>query len=154
MLSLQANQATPEAIKTAYLYNFTKFMQLDEKEKEVSICLYRQPAIIPSLEKLRGKKVRNRVIRVHILSDLEQIPQCTILMIPKLPSPQFEKILQLAQKRHILLVSDGIEQARAGIPLSFYIENGKLRFAVNLKALKAAKIYLSSKLLRMATLVH
>ncbi len=153
-LSLFANQATPEAIKTAYLYNFTKFIRTDKSAKELQICLYRQPEMIGSLRKLEGKSVRHKKITIHTLSDLEEIGSCTILLIPKLPESDLAKLLSHAYENRVLLISEGLDQARAGVPLCFYIENGRLRFAVNLESLRKTRIDLSSKLLRMATIVH
>jgi len=53
-----------------------------------------------------------------------------------------------------LVVGEGAEFAERGGAIQFFLENNKLRFAINVDAVQRSRLQASSKLLALARIVH
>jgi hypothetical protein len=53
-----------------------------------------------------------------------------------------------------LIVGEGTKFAERGGGVQFFLENNRLRFAVNVDAVQRARLAVSSKLLALAKIVH
>jgi hypothetical protein len=52
------------------------------------------------------------------------------------------------------VVGESAEFAERGGGIQFFLENNKLRFAINVDAIQRARVQASSKLLALAKIVH
>lgn len=63
------------------------------------------------------------------------------------------RLRTLAEREHILLIAEGKRVARECVHVGFYFENGRRRIEVNRRALEAAGLKASFRLLELATKV-
>jgi hypothetical protein len=102
---------------------------------------------------VRGETMRGHKLRVEYYHTVEEIKTCHILFITQSEDHRLEKILAALNSKPILTVSDIDKSAIRGVMVRFMTENNKLRFRVNVDALVASHLTMSSKLLRVAEIV-
>jgi len=97
----------------------------------------------------RGKKL---VIRMY--RPFDDLEGCHLIFIPASEKGRAGQILRPVREANVLTVSDTFEEGRQGAIISFFIEQNKVRFAINIEAAKKAGLKISSKLLRLAKIVN
>ena len=145
----------PEAqIKAAFLYNFTKYVewptnQIPRPESPWVIGVLGKDPFGSELDDLvKDRLVLGREVVAARFSSVSAIKDCHILFISESERRNLDSILDTLRDRPILTVSDmpGF-QARGMIALVRQQDTLGLRF--NLDAVKAAKLEISSRLLRL-----
>lgn len=158
-----SNYAQPETeyrVKAVFLYNFTQFIQWPSSAFNSPM----DPMVIgilgsnPFGNDLRvavsGEKANGHYIIVNNYSNISEIRKCHILFITKEDTTDMEQIKALARSQYMLLVSDTSDDfLDKGGMIRFVTRNNKISFQVNLAAIRAANLSISSKMLRLAELV-
>jgi len=145
------------AIKAAFLLNISQFVEWPEEAFAgggpfVIGVLERNP-FGPLLESLvRGQTVNKRPIVVRYARTWEEAEAlgCHLLFIPEGAS---RDPLTEARMRHTLLVSDSPDFAAGGGMVGLVRSRDRVRLEINRKALTAAGLRASSRLLGVATIV-
>lgn len=138
-------------LKTAYLFHFAELAQWPNSQ-QMTICLQGESPLRAYLSVLEGREIDNKI--VHILLDPTfAIEQCRILFLSNLDRISLAMLVQ-AKGHPILLVSDVEQFASLGGMIQFTLRDNKLKLIVNLAAVRAANLRLSSKLLRMAEIIE
>jgi hypothetical protein len=157
-LRLSAQTATsPEyQIKAVFLFNFAQFVDWPPK----AFADAQTPLVIGILgedlfgsyldETVRGEKVNNRPLVVQRFRRIGEIKACHVLFISRSENARLEEILASLKGRSILTVGDNDDFALRGGMIRFVTEKNKIRMRINLEAVKAANLTISSKLLRLA----
>src|SRR5436853_588792 len=97
-------------------------------------------------------KGRRKNAECRILHSAFLILPFLMLCISQSEEKSLNEILSSLKGRNILTVSDTDGFARQGGIIRFFTEKNKIRFQINTDAAKAAKLTISSKLLRIAEL--
>ncbi|MBI3851823.1 MAG: YfiR family protein [Verrucomicrobia bacterium] len=158
-LTAQTDISKEYKVKAAFLYNFSQFVDWPaEAFPEV-----RAPLVIGVLgedpfgayldEIVRGEKVNNHPLVVQRYRRVEEIKTCHILYVSQSETNQLEQIFTSLKGRNILMVGDVDGFTLRGGMIRFVTEKNKIRFRINVEAAKAAKLTISSKLLRPAEIV-
>lgn len=152
---LHSEQASVHDIQTAYIYNFAKFIKWSQKkqQKNLKICVLGESALGEHLQKLSRKTVKQKEIRVQHISQVAEAKTCHMLIVPELSGTKLAEVVKLAQKYHIVTISDHPDVSQEGVVINFFIDRKKVRFAINNQIAKASGIKISSKLLRVAKVV-
>jgi hypothetical protein len=146
-------------VKAGFLFNFPQFVEwparaFRDPQAPIVIGVLGEDPFGGYLDELvQGEKIGERPIVVRRFSRIEEVADCHILFISRSESAQFEKIVSALANRRILTVGDADGFERAGGMVRFAIESGKIRLRINPDAAKAVDLTISSKLLRLATLV-
>ncbi len=146
-------------IKSAFLYNFSKYIQWDQKHSTgpFVIGVLGQSEILGPLEGIaQKKKVAGRSIEIKKYSKLEDIQTCHILFVSTSDRKEIERTLddmRNIKKSNILIVTDSEGGAEKGAALNFIIAGGKVRFELNDLALKRAGLEASSQLKKIAVMI-
>jgi hypothetical protein len=146
--SLNAAQNPLEIkIKAAYLYNFTKFIDWpDRQSKTIRICVSGDPQVGSILEELSAKQNGN----FTVISGTKINPaECHILYLSGTDTEVING-LNAAKEQNILTVSDNEHFSENGGIVTLFSENGKIRFEINLPAVRKTNLKISSKLLELA----
>jgi hypothetical protein len=150
----QSSSERQEQFMVVYLLHFSNFIEWPlasfQDSKHFNICLSANSKLNKYTDELNGESVKNRLIKVLPLSSNTQTAHCQILFIDKSSADTFERI----KSSNTLLVSDQLGFSKNGGGIEYFIEKNKLRIAINLKATKDNGLTVSSKLLRIATLVQ
>lgn len=99
---------------------------------------------------IEGQNVRGkRVIAKQILT-VREARQCHLVFIGSSEKDRLSYILSALSSSPVLTVSDSEGWAKHGVMINFYVEQGNIRFEVNVDATKNAGLSVSSQLLKLA----
>ncbi|WP_198263795.1 YfiR family protein [sulfur-oxidizing endosymbiont of Gigantopelta aegis] len=145
-------------VKAAYLYQFTKFTQwpnelFSDKDEPIRICVLGRNPFANLLDGFTKKTSQKRPLSVEYLSSLETITRCQIIFISQSEEKRLAQIFQRLAHVPVLTVSDIDGFARRGGIIGFVPKLRKVGIEINVEASKIAGTKLSSKLLKVATLV-
>ncbi len=146
-------------VKAAFLYNFARFTRWEatSKNREMTplvIGVLGDNPFRGSLRRLEAKTIRNRPIKVRFFDNLHVAHECDLLFVSASEEKNLSFVLDLFDKQPTLLVSDIPDFAEEGGHIGLVSRGNKIRFRVNMRSLKDARITLSSKLLRLAEKVE
>ena len=155
--ALAAEPAPTEyQLKAVFLFNFAQFVEwprdaFASADTPLSICVLGKDPFGSNLDDaVRGESVAGRRLVVERHADVAGVGSCHILFVPAAQSREIEALAAGARDSRTLLVTDG-PQTEAMI--GFVKERNRIRLRVNLAAVNAAHLTISSKLLRIAEIV-
>lgn len=150
----------PEYIKSAYVYNITKFITWPLNAFNFSVS----PFIIgvlgdksmnsPLVQTLREKKVAGRDWKVDFYQMPQEIRNCHLVVISGIDTKQAESVISFLKNKHILTVGNNIKNfCQSGGMINIVGTIPNLGFEINKNAIKLAKLEISSELLELATII-
>jgi hypothetical protein len=159
-LSAQPAASAEYQIKAVFLFNFARFVDWPAKAFPDADS----PFVIGILgddpfgsyldETVRGEKVNGHPLTVQRYRRVGEIRACQVLFISRSEADRLEQILASLRGRSILTVGDTDDFAARGGMIRLATERNKVRMRINLDAVKAANLAISSKLLRVAEIQH
>lgn len=162
-LTLASPQEQPAAeyqVKAAFLLNFAKFIQwpssaFQDEKSPITVCIFRYDPFGSALdEMLRGKNLNNRELIARRVTEPQQLSSCQLIFVSDREARRLPEILAALKRGSFLVIGETSSFAEHGGSIEFYLEDNKLRFAVNLDALARSHLTVSSKLLALAKIVH
>jgi hypothetical protein len=159
---LPAQQPKPSEyqVKAAYLYNFGRFVQWPtnsaaSNDSPFTICVLGQDPFGPVLDStLAGESLGGKPVMTKRIAKPQEASDCRILFINSKEEGRLQEILAGLNGAAILTVSDMPAFSRRGGMIQFVLDGDKVRFEINLTSAEAAKLVLSSELLKVATSVR
>lgn len=154
ILSGSVSARSESEIKAAYLYNFIKFITWPDEPTgdDITLCIYGDNPFGAYTAKLNSLKARKRTIRVDYL-DRSPPSNCDILFISDTEEMLSEALLENLQEKPTLTISDTEGFTEYGGIIGFIKSGNIVRFNVNLKQARSAKLNISAKLLKLANKV-
>jgi len=146
-------------VKAAFLYNFARFIEwppdaFPSEKSPITFCVYGPDPFGNSLDDvIRGKSVNNREFLARRPRDYPELRTCQLVFVSEKEDKHLGEILSSVKGSSVLLVGESQDFAERGGTVQFFLENNKLRFAVNVDAAKRARLQISSKLLALAKIV-
>jgi hypothetical protein len=104
-------------------------------------------------EAVRGETVNGRPFVLERSRRVEDLNLCHILFISQSETRRLDPILESLKDKAILTVSEMPGAAGRGVCVRFITANNKIHLRINTDALQAARLTMSSKILRVAELV-
>jgi hypothetical protein len=142
-------------MKAAFLYNFARFVEWPDRADTMQICvLGRDPFGRVLDDTLQGKKVHERTLRVLRLTRMEEAANCQLLFVSPSEEARLPAILTELKGRKVLTIGESPQFVRLGGMIAFHVENQRVRFQINLRAVEQSGLIMSSQLLKLATLVE
>lgn len=147
-------------VKAVFVYNFAQFTDWPSNAFPASDS----PIVIGILgsnpfgdflqETIRNETVHGRRLVIEHFQRVEEIKNCHILYIGQSEADRLDHDLDVLKGRPVLTVSDIERAAYRGVMVRLYMQANKVRLRVNLDEVRAAGLNLSSKLLRVAEVIH
>ena len=155
LLHAQQSSPTENEVKSAYLYNFGKFVEWPAKAALVGeffpICALGEDNFGSTLETIiAGESINGKKVLVKRVARPQDAVSCRILFISSSEQNQLKEILAALDNTSVLTVSDMPQFTRRGGMIQFVVEANKVRFEVNLTSAERAGLTLSSQLLKVA----
>ena len=154
-------QFNAEEIKGEFVERFTRFTEwptssisADTTEPFVVVILGKCPFEQHIVDAFRKRRVRGRLPDVKVLPSGARIPKCHLLIIAKSESARVSQIVSSLKGTPILTVANAKNFARKGVHINLFEEREFVRFEVNLKAVRAAGLRISSKMLKHARIIE
>jgi len=155
--------ASEYQLKAAFLFNFTQFVEwppeaFEKPASPLTICILGDDPFDGYLdETVRGETVNGRplvVQRYHPTNgQVDGIGACHVLFVSTSEAQHLTQVLNSLKGHSVLTVSDLDDFTRAGGIIRFGMVANKIRLKISLDAAQAAKLTISSKLLRPAEIV-
>lgn len=160
--ALPAESAGPKEyrVKAVFLLNFGQFVEwpagtFPEPGTPFVIGVLGDDPFGTALDQVvAGEAIHGHPIAVRRLRDAQAASTCHILFISRSESPRLPRILASLENLPILTVGDMKAFAESNGVVQFVLVDNRIRLRVNLAAARAAKLSISSQLLRQAELVE
>ena len=158
--ALPAPPATPaHDLKAVFLFNFARFVEwpadaFADRATPFTIGILGDDLVGASLENIvDGESVHGRKLIARRYASIDKVEPCHILFVGASQSKHLDRVLGKLEKRSVLTVGDGRDfTARRGV-IAFETLDQRLKLRINVAAASDARLTISSKLLRQATIV-
>lgn len=157
---LLAQEATEADVKSAFLFNFTKFVEwppetFPREDSPVNVGVYGDEAFTTTLRTLLAdKKAHGRSFTVKRLTNPAEAKTCEILFFRESETKKMGAVYDSIKKLPILTVGESADFLEQGGMFNLFFEDKQLRFEVSPGTAENAKLTISSKLLRLATRIR
>ncbi len=144
---------TEKELKVAFIYNFTLFTEWPaDLGSTLNLCVIGQDPFGHALDVLDGKAVAGRTLALHRKSVSDPLfGKCQVLFISSSTIESVPRVLDGLGDSPTLTISDSPGASARGVALNMSVVKNNVTFQANLQAVRAARLNLSSKLLRLAT---
>jgi hypothetical protein len=156
--TVSAQDVTEVALKGAFIFNFARFTEWPadalSSSTTVSACVVGDRGVSDALTKIvSGRKIDGRPVSVSFVEAAGAVPVCHLLYVSGVTRDRVVQIVSALRETPVLTVSDTDGFARLGGIVQVFVENGKMRFRINPRTAKRARLHLSSRLLMLADVV-
>jgi hypothetical protein len=154
-----ASTALERDLKVALLYNFAKFVEWPADAlppaAPISFCVLGDAALAGAL----GTAVASHSINGHgmtVTSVTANAPltSCHVLYLSDVDIKRAAPATAALGGAAVLIVSDLQQFEPLGAVVGLFLENGKMRFSINLAAAQRRRLVISSRLLALAVILH
>jgi hypothetical protein len=149
-----------DAIKAAFLYNFTKYVDwpatvFDGQTGTFRVCVAADASFAGVIEgMMKGETVRGRPVEVIRLERDANPRVCHLAYFSGQDAERTARLLPAVRQQPVLTVGEGLGFLDQGGLISFALENNKVRFDVNKRGADQSGLRVSSKLLGVARSVQ
>ncbi len=146
-------------LKAVFLYNIANFISWPESVFEnesapFNFCVLGKDPFGGSLENtIKNETVKSRVAKVLYLQTLEQTTQCQILFVSDSERTHIDEIAAWVNTHPVLLVGDTDDFIHHGGMVKFFMQERRMRLAINPTAVQAVNLSMNANLLRVAQIV-
>ena len=154
-----AQDVTEVSLKGAFIFNFARFTEWPTESMPqsapISACVVGDRGVGEALKRaVSGQTLNGRAIGVSVLEANVTLPACHFLYLSGVARARMAEIVYGVHETPVLTVSDDDTFIKVGGMIQVFIESGKMRFRINPKSAKRARLQLSSRLLALADLVE
>ncbi len=152
---MNAQTASDNQVKAAYLYNFTRFVEWPQisagREGPIRLCVLDYPPLVAELKQVvQGKSTSGRPLTVLLTKTAEESRDCHVLFIGSAQEKQVRHILYQLRDKNVLTVGETDDFLNEGGMISFVIQDEHVQFTVNNRAATEAGLRISARLLTVA----
>jgi hypothetical protein len=151
-----AQSASESTLKAAFLYNFAKFAEWPPEAPPtdpLTICVVGDAAIADALdETVKGRTIDGRKVLVSRPSP-DGFRDCHVLYLAGYDPKRAQQTVDDLKNAPVLTVGDREQFAQGGGIAGLFVEQGRMRFAINVEAAQRCRLRISSRLLSLAKIV-
>ncbi|UAY51543.1 YfiR family protein [Ferruginibacter albus] len=151
----KTEQSREFQVKAVFLFNFTQFVDwppasFTSSHSNIVIGILGTDPFGSYLEQtIEGEKANGHPLVIRHFTSTDDIGACHVLFINVQDKKKLQQAIASLKGKNILTVSDDAAILPSGGMVHFIIKNDKIQLQVNLEAVKAANLTMSSKLLRL-----
>ena len=146
-------------LKAVFLFNFARFVEwpadaFADRATPFTIGVLGDDRVARSLEIIvDGETVNGRRLVARRYASFDKVEPCHILFVAAGQSQHMDRILGKLGRHRVLTVGDARDFASGRGMIGFETVDQRLKLRINLSAATEARLTISSKLLRQATIV-
>ncbi len=146
-------------VKAALLFHFAQLVDwpasaFASESSAINLCTLGQDPFNGDLEAtLDGKSIDARPLRVQHVKELHDLVGCQIVFVGSAESKRVPSVFAELGKAPVMTVGESEGFLEQGGMIRLDVEEGKIRFAINLDASEQAGLKISSRLLLLAKTV-
>jgi hypothetical protein len=155
--SAQTATAPDADVKAAFLFNFAKFTEWPAlaSDAPITACIVGDEGVAAALaQTVRGRNISGHALEVSRPQDSTTWRTCHLLFLADDAVRRAAAELRGITALPVLTVSDGKGFSHAGGIIELYVESERMRFSINVDAVKRSGLRLSSRLLGLAKIVR
>lgn len=153
----QSAVAPEYALKVAYLYHFIQFTDWADSavptDKMLTVCALTGNPMLPALAILNNQPAHDKAIVVQALTE-NRYEHCQVLVLSGGEKKWLEKEKNNLVANHVLTVIDDPDEMPPTAMIAMGVEEQRVVFSINMTQVRAARLEISSKLLRLARAVQ
>lgn len=152
-------ELTPDEVKAAFLYNFSKFVQwpaasFDDSKAPLVIGVLGSDGFGDLLTRfVTGKTVGGRGLVVRHGTSLERIGRCHLLFVSGTESPAIGESIDSSADESVLTVGEADDFISAGGMVQLGLVENRVRFAISRDRAERVGIRISSKVLNLSRIM-
>jgi len=156
---VHAQNGTEADVKAAFLLNFAKFVEWPAEvmasNGPITACVVGSPTVASALVRaMQGRSISGHDVVVSNVTLDGPLRACHLLYVSGIDGRLARQIVQVVTGAAVFTVSDFDRFAALGGVPNLYVEDRRLRFAINVEAAHRARLRISSRLLALATLTN
>ncbi len=146
-------------IKAAFVYNFAKYAKWPESafaaaDSRLLICSLGRDDETRELASMEMKPIQGRAVVYQPRSTAEDLRGCHVAYIAESEEKSLADVLQALRGAPVLTVAEFDGFASGGGMIGLYVAESRVRFEVNLAAVRATGLQLGSNLLKLARIIR
>jgi hypothetical protein len=145
-------------VKAAFLFNMVRYVTWPDNafsslDSHVVIEVLGDPEFAEVARRMvDGKNVGNRPVEVRFSPDFDPASKAHVLFVGVSQRGKETELLEAVSDKPVFHIADWEGFAERGGVANFYLDESKVRFAINPGRARAAGLSISSRLLRLARL--
>lgn len=146
-------------VKAAFLYNFVRFVEWpahngDAKAPIVIVVFGRDP-FGPALDQaVWGKTINGRPLHVRRTRQASDVLPCHLVFVSAQERRRTPDLAKALEGAGVLTVGEAEDFLEQGGAVRFVMEDNRVRFVINLEAVRHSGLQISSRLLSLARVVR
>jgi hypothetical protein len=146
-------------IKAAFIFHFAQLVEwpagaLSGSDSSLNLCIFDdEPRRHEMQSAIAGKAVGARVLHLRLLSPAQELQGCNIFFLSRDQAQREAAILHRLRGQPVLTVGESGNFLSDGGMIRFHLEEGKIRFDINLGSADLSHLKISSRLLLLASTV-
>lgn len=145
-----AVQAEEDALKAAFIYNFSLFTTWPQLNETINFCVISDNAKFDALNQYEGRKVSDATVHVKKIDSTEEAHTCEVLFIKLNNSTRANQLYDDLAGVPVLTVAEYNTFSQPAAIILFVQSDNRIAFEINHVVATEAKLSLSYKLLRLA----
>lgn len=147
----EAQMRDADALRAALVFNIIRFVDFPDAGSSgtIILCVVREAANGAALATLRGQRVGNQTISVRSAPE-SPASSCNVVYLGAAGDADIARM----QGPGILLIGEGSDFVGSGGTVGLVQTGRQIRFEINMRAARRARIVISSQLLRLASRVQ
>jgi uncharacterized protein DUF4154 len=147
-------------VKASFVYTVAKFVDwpaesFPDPSSPLVFAILGEDPIEESLQHLvAGKSVGGHPVRVTHLADGDEPVGCHVLYVGRSEASRLEEVLARVRHATVLTVGEFDRFAQRGGVLRLRLQDNMVRFEVNIDAAERSRLQISSKILKLGTIVR
>lgn len=150
-----AQTGTEFQVKAAFVLNFLRLIEFPERDANragYNICVLATPTALREFQQVGGKTINGKPVTVMRASSSEP-SLCDALYIGEEQLEEGKSTLQKLKNTPTVTIGETEDLFADGLIIQFFLQEGRIRFQINLKAVDKQRLKLSSKLMSLARIV-
>lgn len=152
---LHAQLQDERTVRAAFVFNLTKYVEWPSSDRDFTIGVVGDGSMGETLKKLlEGRKTGDRMIRVILSPNEDEINSCSMLYFVQSPSKKIQSAMGRVRDKSVLTVGETESFVSDGGIVALVRNSGEVQIHVNLEAAQMAHLDISSQLLNLSRIVH
>ena len=142
-------------VKTAMMYNFLKFIDWPEGDADLddgalTVGVVGKNPFGKSLDDLGKRTVKGRAIEIKKFGKIRELQPVHVLFVSSSLSGSTPQVLESVRGKSTLTVGDSDDFIKRGGIIEFTVVKGSVKFRINSRAAREAKLKVNPKLEKLA----
>lgn len=151
----QSQTSIEYSVKSAYLYNFAKFVTwpkeaFESPDSPLVVAVVGEDPFGKALDTIHGKPIRGRKIQVRRYRSFRDIEKPHILFVAPSEKEHMEEILERIKDRPVLTVGDFAGFIETGGMINLITIRNKIRFQINNEPARQKGLIISAHVLKLS----